>query len=154
MVGQKKNLKKNNVKYRSLKLIIKQKYLISLLLFFIFPQVHFSNEISLLTEKNSEIKELNLLIEKYILENPEIIIKAIEIYQNQQNFRMLNQEKKLIKNLSSEIFEDKNSYNYGNKDSKITIVEFVDYNCGYCKKNHEIIMRFLKKNNNVRYIVK
>ena len=56
--------------------------------------------------------------------------------------------------MSSEIFEDKNSYQYGDKNSKTTIVEFVDYNCGYCKRNHDIIIKFLKNNDNIRYIVK
>ena len=132
----------------------KQKYLIAFFLLFIFPQVLHSNELSRLSEKESELNDLNLLIKKYILENPEIIIEAIEIYQKTQNSKTLTKEKKLIKSLNSEIFDDKNSYYYGDKNSKITIVEFVDYNCGYCKRNHNIIMQFIENNNNVKYIVK
>ena len=132
----------------------KQKYLIAFFLFFLFSQVLHSNELSLFPEEELKINELNLLIKKYILENPEIIIEAIEIYQKKQSFKTIDKEKKLIKNLSSEIFDDKNSYKYGDKNSKTTIVEFVDYNCGYCKRNHNIIMKFLKNNNNVRYVVK
>ena len=113
-----------------------------------------SNELSLLSEDKSEQNELNQFIKKYILENPEIIIEAIEIYQKKQNFKVIKKEKNLIKSLSSKILDDKNSYSYGDKNSKTTIVEFVDYNCGYCKRNHNIIMKFLKNNNNVRYIVK
>ena len=60
----------------------------------------------------------------------------------------------LIKSLKTEILDDKNSYQYGDINSNTTIVEFIDYNCGYCKRNHNIIMKFLKKNNDVRYIVK
>ena len=114
----------------------------------------YSNELSPLSGKDLELNEFNSLIKRYILENPEIIIEAIEIYQKKQNFKTIDKEKKLIKNFSSEIFYDKNSYQYGDKSSKTTIVEFVDYNCGYCKKNHNIIMKFLKNNNNVRYVVK
>jgi len=113
-----------------------------------------SNELSLLSEDKSEQNELNQFIKKYILENPEIIIEAIEIYQKKQNFKVIKKEKNLIKSLSSKILDDKNSYSYGDKNSKTTIVEFVDYNCGYCKRNHNIIMKFLKNNDNVRYIVK
>ena len=113
-----------------------------------------SNELSLLSEDKSEQNELNQFIKKYILENPEIIIEAIEIYQKKQNYKIKDKEKKLIKSLSSEILDDKNSYQYGDKNSKTTIVEFIDYNCGYCKRNHNIIIKFLKKNDDVRYIVK
>ena len=137
-----------------MELVKKQKYLITFFLFFLSYQVLHSNELSLLSEDKLEINKLNLLIKEYILENPEIIIEAIEIYQKKQNFKTINKEKKLIINFSSEIFYDKNSYQYGDKNSKTTIVEFVDYNCGYCKRNHNIIMQFLKNNDDVRYIVK
>ena len=132
----------------------KQKYTFTFFIFFLFSQVLYSNEVSTLSEKDLELNEFNSLIKKYILENPEIIIEAIEIYQKKQNFKTIHKEKKLIKNFSSEIFYDKNSYQYGDINSKTTIVEFVDYNCGYCKRNHNIIMKFLKNNNNVRYVVK
>ena len=135
-------------------MVKKQKYLITFFLFFLCCHVLHSNELSLLSEDKLEINELNLLIKEYILENPEIIIEAIEIYQKKQNFKTIDKEKKLIKSLRSEILDDKNSYQYGDKNSKTTIVEFIDYNCGYCKRNHNIIMKFLKKNDDVRYIVK
>ena len=112
----------------------KQKYTFTFFIFFLFSQVLYSNEVSTLSEKDLELNEFNSLIKKYILENPEIIIEAIEIYQKKQNFKTIDKEKKLIKNFSSEIFYDKNSYQYGDINSKTTIVEFVDYNCGYCKK--------------------
>ena len=131
-----------------------QKYLITFFLFFLSYQVLHSNELSLSSKEKLEVNELNLLIKEYILDNPEIIIEAIEIYQNKQNFKKIDKEKKLIKSLRSEILEDKNSYQYGDKNSKTTIVEFIDYNCGYCKRNHNIIMKFLKNNDDARYIVK
>ena len=129
-------------------------YLISFFIFIILSPVLHSNEFSVLIEKDTEKTELNRLIKKYILENPEIIIKAIEIYQKKQNLNALENEKKLIKSFSSEIFNDKNSYFFGDKNSKITIVEFIDYNCGYCKKNHKIIMKLLNNENKIRYIIK
>ena len=135
-------------------MVKKQKSLITFFLCFLYYQVANSNELTLISEDKLEINELNLLIKEYILKNPEIIIEAIEIYQKKQNFKLIDKEKKLIKSLRSEILDDKNSYQYGDKTSKTTIVEFIDYNCGYCKRNHNIIMKFLKKNDDVRYIVK
>ena len=130
------------------------KYLITFFLFITNYQILHSNELSLLSEEKLDINELNILIKEYILKNPEIIIEAIEIYQKRQNSKTIDKEKKLIKSLRTEILEDKNSYKYGDINSNTTIVEFIDYNCGYCKRNHNIIMKFLKKNNDVRYIVK
>ena len=131
-----------------------QKYIITFFLFFLSHQALHSNELSLLSEEKIEINELNLLIKEYILENPEIIIEAIEIYQKRQNSKTIDKEKKLIKSLRTEILDDKNSYQYGDINSNTTIVEFIDYNCGYCKKNHEIMMNILNENNDIKYIIK
>ena len=135
-------------------MINKLKYLITFFLFITNYQVLHSDELSLLSDEKLDINELNILIKEYILKNPEIIIEAIEIYQKRQNSKTIDKEKKLIKSLRTEILDDKNSYQYGDINSNTTIVEFIDYNCGYCKRNHNIIMKFLKKNNDVRYIVK
>ena len=129
------------------------KYFITFFLFFLSHQILHSNEVSLLSKEKLEINELNILIKEYILKNPEIIIEAIEIYQKRQNSKTIDKEK-VDKESKTEILDDKNSYQYGDINSNTTIVEFIDYNCGYCKSNHNIIMKFLKKNNDVRYIVK
>ena len=96
----------------------KYQYIISFFLFITLSSVLHSNDFSVLIEKEKEKKELNLFIKKYILENPEIIIEAIEIYQKKQNFKTIEKEKDLVKSLSSEILDDKNSYQYGDKNSK------------------------------------
>ena len=127
-------------------MINKLKYLITFFLFITNYQILHSDELSLLSDEKLDINELNILIKEYILKNPEIIIEAIEIYQKRQNSKTRDKEKKLIKSLRTEILDDKNSYQYGDINSNTTIVEFIDYNCGYCKRNHNIIMKFLKNN--------
>ena len=135
-------------------MINKLKYLITFFLFITNYQVLHSDELSLLSDEKLDINELNILIKEYILKNPEIIIEAIEIYQKRQNSKTIDKEKKLIKSLRTEILDDKNSYQYGDINSNTTIVEFIDYNCGYCKKNHEIMMNILNLNNDIKYIIK
>ena len=60
----------------------------------------------------------------------------------------------ILQSKKSEIFNDKFSFVAGNKNSKIKIVEFIDYKCGYCKKNHAIIWSIIKSNPDVKYIAK
>ena len=133
-------------------MINKLKYLITFFLFITNFQVLHSDELSLLSDEKLDINELNILIKEYILKNPEIIIEAIEIYQKRQNSKTIDKEKKLIKSLRSEILDDKNSYQYGDKNSKTTIVEFIDYNCGYCKKTLLSINELLKKYKNLKVV--
>ena len=130
------------------------KYFLFFLFFFNFTQLLFSQELSYPKFDNAKKNEINELIKNYILENPEIIIEAIEIFQKKQSLNAIKKEKEIIKSLSGELYNDTNSYFFGNEDSKLKIVEFIDYNCGYCKKNHEIIMNILNENKDIKYIIK
>ena len=130
------------------------KYFLIFLFFFNSSQLLFSQELSNPEFDNAKKDEINELIKNYILENPEIIIEAIEIFQKKQSLNAIKKEKEIIKSLSGELYNDANSYFFGNENSELKIVEFIDYNCGYCKKNHEIIMNILNENNDIKYIIK
>ena len=130
------------------------KYLLTLILFFNLSPLLFSQETSNLKLDEGKKEELYGLIKNYILDNPEIIIEAIEIFQKKQSSNALKKEKEIIKSLNSELYNDSNSHFFGNENSQLKVVEFIDYNCGYCKKNHEIIMNILEENNDIKYIIK
>ena len=130
------------------------KYFLIFLFFFNFSQLLFSQELSNPKFDNAKKDEINELIKNFILENPEIIIEAIEIFQKKQSLNAIKKEKEIIKSLSGELYNDPSSYFFGNENSELKIVEFIDYNCGYCKKNHEIIMNILNENNDIKYIIK
>ena len=130
------------------------KYLFTFLLFFILSQSLFSQEASNTKFNDLNIEEINKLIKNFILDNPEIIIEAFEIYQKKQSLNAIKKEKEIIKSLGNELYNDPTSYFYGNQNNEIKIVEFIDYNCGHCKKNHEVIMNILNENNDIKYIIK
>ena len=115
------------------------RYLFAFLLFINSSQSLFSQELLNSNFDNVTKNEINKLIKNYILDNPEIVIEAIELFQKQQSLNAIKKEKETIKSLNVELYDDTNSYFFGNENSELKIVEFIDYNCGYCKKNHEII---------------
>ena len=130
------------------------KNFLAFLLFFNFSQLLFSQELLNSDFDNVKKEEINKLIKSYILDNPEIIIEAIEIFQKKQSLNAIKKEKEIIKSLRSELYNDPTSYFFGNKDSELKIVEFIDYNCGFCKKNHEVMMNIINGNNDIKYIIK
>ena len=130
------------------------KYLLAFVLFLNLSQSLFSNELLNSDFNNAKKNEINKLIKNYILDNPEIIIEAIEIFQKKQSFNAIKKEKEIINSFSSELYNDPNSYFFGNENSELNIVEFIDYNCGYCKKNHEVMMNIINANNDIKYIIK
>jgi protein-disulfide isomerase len=103
---------------------------------------------------NMNEKELGDFIYNYIMENPGIIIEAVEKFQkNEAAEEAKLYEKKLSENKDT-LFNNTTSPSVGNPNADVTIVEFFDYNCGYCKKALEDIQTLLKEDDNIKVIFK
>ncbi len=86
--------------------------------------------------------------EKYIQENPQVIIESVEKYQ--EELRKPVAPKAIV----AEIVSDKTNYSLGNPEGKFVIIEFFDYQCGWCKKTnaemHKVVASAEGKN--IRWI--
>ena len=98
--------------------------------------------------------EFENAIRQFLIENPEVIFEAIENYENQKIKEAQKLEKKLIQKYSDLLFEDNYSFIGGNKEGSITIVAFIDYKCGYCKKAHIEVSELISNNSELKYIMK
>ncbi|MEM7505960.1 MAG: DsbA family protein [Pseudomonadota bacterium] len=98
--------------------------------------------------------QLRAEIRAYILENPEIILEAIQILEERRNQAEINADQQLVARHQDTIFNDGFSYVGGNPDGDVTVVEFSDYRCGFCKRAHPEIKALLESDPNIRLIVK
>ena len=102
-------------------------------------------------DKNLNEQKIQNIIEKYILENPEIIIESLERFTANQK----EKEKESFSNILNNFYKSKDYTNLpriGNLESDLIIVEFVDYNCGYCKKTLPTISKLLKNFDNIQIV--
>ena len=95
-------------------------------------------------------KEIRL----YLLENPEIIMEAVEVLRKKEQQAAIQSDFELVKKNKKAIFEDGFSFIGGNPNGDITLVEFVDYRCGYCKKAHNEVEKLLSTDGNIRFVIK
>lgn len=93
-------------------------------------------------------------IRAYLLENPEVLMEAIGILEQRQAAEQAQAEQQILSQLGNEIYEDGYSWEGGNPDGDITLVEFVDYRCGYCRKAHDEVAELIESDGNIRLIVK
>ena len=93
-------------------------------------------------------------IRDFILDNPEIVFEAASIARQREAEAEKKLDAKLIEIYQTELVDDGYSFVGGNPDGDITLVEFVDYRCGYCRKAHEDIEALLKRDGNIRFIIK
>ncbi len=93
-------------------------------------------------------------VRAYLLENPEVLSEAIEVLQTRQAEAAANQDLDLVKANANDLFGDGHSFVGGNPDGSITVVEFIDYRCGYCRKAHAEVAELVESDGDIRYIVK
>ena len=93
-------------------------------------------------------------IRLYLLENPEIIMEAIDVLRKKEQQAAIQSDFELVKKHEKAIFEDGFSFIGGNPNGDITLVEFVDYRCGYCKKAHNEVEKLLSTDGNIRFVIK
>lgn len=79
--------------------------------------------------------EVEEIIRAYLLENPEIIREALVELEKKSAQEEVQESLDAIADLSDQIFRDPRDYSIGPKDAKIQLVEFFDYNCGFCKRS-------------------
>ncbi len=94
------------------------------------------------------------LVIKTIREKPEIILEALQILESRQKTAQAGSIQKILAEKSDEIFRHADDPVGGNPNGDVTLVEFFDYRCGFCKRVHPTIKRLLKEDGNIRYVYK
>ena len=93
-------------------------------------------------------------VRAYLLENPEIIFEAVAVFEEQQTAAQAGNDMNLVRMNGQAIFDDGYSWVGGNPDGDITLVEFSDYRCSFCRRAFEEIASLLAADGNIRFIVK
>ncbi|WP_411974960.1 DsbA family protein [Sulfitobacter faviae] len=103
---------------------------------------------------DAERAQFRAEVRAYLMENPEVILQAVEQMQNRQAQAQMQADFDLVSANADEIFDDGYSWVGGNPEGDITLVEFLDYRCGYCKRAHGEVAKLLETDGNIKLIVK
>lgn len=106
-----------------------------------------ANAGNLTASDEKRIKELAI---EAILERPEIIEEAIARLRQLQDQRQQQAAVETIEKRRKDFLEDPNAPVLGNPDGDVTVVEFFDYNCPYCKRAVEPVRKLIEADGNVR----
>lgn len=93
-------------------------------------------------------------VRAYLLENPEVLMEAIAVLEERQVAEQAANDETLVQSNAAALFEDAGSFVGGNPNGDYTIVEFLDYRCGYCKRAHPEVAELIDTDGNIRLIVK
>jgi protein-disulfide isomerase len=93
-------------------------------------------------------------VRAFLVENPEVIVEAMNELQRRETVAAAARDTALLQSNAAAIFEAPGDWVGGNPDGDITVVEFMDYRCGYCRKAHDEVNELVKSDGNIRYVIK
>lgn len=94
----------------------------------------------------AQTKEIHGIVKDYLIKNPEVVKEAIEALQRKE-------EEKATQARTAELgklFTGASPYSVGQGD--VTVVEFFDYNCGYCRRAFTEVLKLLESDKKVRVV--
>ena len=99
-------------------------------------------------------KEIEGIIKEYLAKNPEILVEMQNALEAKEYERQAQRIAAVIKDNAKEVFHPASSPIVGNSKGDVTVLEFFDYNCGYCKRALGDVARLIEKDKQVKFILK
>lgn len=102
----------------------------------------------------SQVAEVEKTVRDYLLKNPQILIQMSESLERRQAEERELRLRTAISENADMIFRDDYGLEAGDPEGDVTIVEFSDYNCPYCKRAFNAVTKLLDSDKKVRVILK
>ena len=99
-------------------------------------------------------KEIEQLVRDYLLQNPEILREMSENLQAKERAAEEQTRTVALKENAESLFKLGTDPVAGNPKGDVTVIEFMDYNCGWCKKGLAEIASLVEADKNVRVVFK
>lgn len=103
---------------------------------------------------DSQRKEMEAIIKDYLLANPDLLREMGQRLEQQERLAEDQQRKGALISNADEIFRDGTDFVAGNPKGTVTMVEFFDYNCGWCKKGFPEVMSLIEADKDLRFVMK
>ncbi len=99
-------------------------------------------------------KQIESMIHDYILQHPEVVQEAMVELEKRQKDAEKQSREKITLDKAGPLYTSKYQMVLGNPKGDVTLVEFFDYNCGYCKKALSDNLKLLETDKNLRLVLK
>jgi len=103
------------------------------------------------TDDEARVRQL---VRETLLENPEILMEAMQILQARQQELQAQQQLSALESLRNELIRSPLTPVGGNPDGDVVLIEFFDYQCGFCKRTFPSVKEALAKDGKVKMIYK
>ncbi len=98
--------------------------------------------------------EIGAIVRDYLLKNPEILLEISRELEKRQQASEDQQRDMAVSQNAAELFHSKSDFVAGNAKGDVTMVEFFDYNCSWCKKSMAEVLSLIEADKNLRLVLK
>ena len=102
-------------------------------------------------EQRSEIEKI---VREYLISHPEVLQEAMAELDKRQTAEEAQKHLAAIKDNATTIFSSSRQVNLGNPQGDVTMVEFFDYNCAFCKRAMADMLDLLKNDAKLKIVLK
>ena len=103
---------------------------------------------------NEQRSEIERIVRDYLLKNPELLQEVMSELEKRQAAAEAAKHRAAVKEQAATIFNSARQVNLGNPQGDVTVVEFFDYNCGYCKRAMADMLDLIKGDAKLKYVLK
>ena len=125
---------KRNIIFRLLRIVSISAIILTLLIIYIFPI------------------SMDFYIRKSLLNNPEIILEVINLLQDQENEEKERSQLAILEEIGDSLRNNSETPFIGNPNGDVTIIEFFDYKCVYCRQFYSQINSIIQNDNGIRIV--
>jgi len=102
----------------------------------------------------NQVKEINRLIHDYLMSHPQVIVESVQKLREQEKVTQREQGASNLATFRDQLENDPLTPVAGNPNGDVTITEFFDYRCGYCKSTLSVVLQLLAEDSGVRLVLK
>ena len=99
-------------------------------------------------------REIERIVKDYLLANPELLQDVMSELEKRQASAEAEKHRASVKEHSAALFTSPRQVTLGNPQGDVTVVEFFDYNCSYCKRAMSDMLELLKTDGKLKFVLK
>lgn len=103
---------------------------------------------------NDERTAIERIVREYLVAHPEVLVEAMQALEQRQQTAAEEKARAGVSANREQIYNDPTSPTGGNAKGDVTVVEFFDYQCGYCKSVHDDTLKLVRDDGRIRYVYK
>jgi protein-disulfide isomerase len=103
---------------------------------------------------DKQADEIRAIVKQYLIDHPEVIQEALRANEERQQRAEDERRNQALQSNASDIFRSGDDLVAGNSSGSVTMVEFFDYNCGYCKRAFPDVMKMIQADGDLKLVMK